>query len=57
MGRTDDLGTLEPGKLADFIILDADPLADIRNTRAIWRVVKGGQIFRPDAVIEAATGE
>jgi len=30
-----ELGTLEPGKWADFVVLDADPLADIRNTRAI----------------------
>ena len=31
----DDLGTLEPGNRADFLVLDADPLADIRNTRRI----------------------
>ena len=30
-----DLGTLEPGNRADFLVLDADPLADIRNTRRI----------------------
>jgi len=47
MGREDDLGTLEPGKRADFVVLDADPLADIRNTRRIHRVVKGGMVFNP----------
>ncbi len=57
MGRVDELGTLQPGKLADFVVLAADPLADIRNTRAIALVIKGGQIFRPDAAIEAATHE
>ena len=31
----DELGTLEPGNRADFLVLDADPLADIRNTRRI----------------------
>ena len=31
----DALGTLEPGNRADFLVLDADPLADIRNTRRI----------------------
>jgi len=39
-----DLGTLEPGKLADLLILREDPLADIRNTRTIDMVIKNGQI-------------
>lgn len=47
MGRSADLGTVEEGKLADLVILDADPLADIRNTRAIHRVLKGGKLFDP----------
>jgi len=33
-----ELGTLQPGKRADFVVLNADPLADIRNTRAIESV-------------------
>jgi Tol biopolymer transport system component/imidazolonepropionase-like amidohydrolase len=43
-----DLGTLAPGKMADVVILNSDPLADIHNTEAIWRVVKGGWLFDPD---------
>jgi imidazolonepropionase-like amidohydrolase len=39
----DDRGTIEVGKAADFILLDADPLADISNTRAIAAVVRGGR--------------
>ena len=35
-----DFGTLEVGKIADLILLDADPLADIRNTLAIDRVMQ-----------------
>jgi imidazolonepropionase-like amidohydrolase len=37
-----DLGTLEPSKWADFVVLDANPLADIRNTRAIRAVYIAG---------------
>ena len=43
-----DLGTLAPGKIADIVLLSADPLADIHNTEAIWRVIKGGWLFDPD---------
>jgi Tol biopolymer transport system component len=44
LGASDVIGTIEEGKLADFLILDADPLEDIRNTRRIWMVIKGGQV-------------
>ncbi len=43
-----DLGTLEVGKLADIVLLDANPLEDIKNTQAIWRVLKGGWVFDPE---------
>ena len=39
-----EIGTVEPGKLADMVILRADPLADIRNTKAIDEVIRGGEI-------------
>jgi imidazolonepropionase-like amidohydrolase/Tol biopolymer transport system component len=48
VGADDHLGKLTPGKLADIVLLDADPLDKIRNTQAIWRVVKGGWIFNPE---------
>lgn len=54
LGR-DDLGTLEPGRLADFVILEADPLADIRHTRRIRRVVTGGRMLDPDELVEGST--
>lgn len=40
----DALGTIEAGKLADLVVLDADPLADIHNIRKLRMVVKDGQI-------------
>ena len=39
-----DLGTVAPGKSADFVVLDANPLDDIRNTRRIDRVYLRGQL-------------
>ena len=43
MGRQNEVGTLERGKFADLVILDADPIVDIKNTRKISRVMKGGE--------------
>ena len=39
----DELGTVEKRKLADLVVLDGDPLDDIRNTRRIVAVYKGGE--------------
>jgi imidazolonepropionase-like amidohydrolase len=46
MGREKDLGTVEKGKLADLLILSADPTADIANLRKVRWVVRGG-VMRP----------
>jgi len=46
MNRDKDLGTIETGKLADLVLLDADPLADIGNTRKINAVIANGKLFR-----------
>jgi len=43
-GHGSELGTLEPGKLADLIIVDGDPLADIKVMGKVTTVVKGGQV-------------
>lgn len=42
IGRVQDQGTIQRGKLADLLVLDADPLADIRNIIKIHLVIKGG---------------
>ena len=43
-GHDDELGTLEPGKLADVIVVAGDPLTNIEAMRQVVVVVKGGQI-------------
>jgi imidazolonepropionase-like amidohydrolase len=45
VGLGDELGTIEVGKLADLVLLDADPLADIANTTRIAAVVANGRLF------------
>ena len=49
-GATDTLGTVAARKVADLVLLDADPLADIRNTRSIRAVVLRGRLFARDAL-------
>jgi len=44
LGKADSLGSVEPGKLADLLLLNADPIADIENVKKIAFVMKGGQI-------------
>lgn len=52
IGLDGDLGTLEPGKLADLVVLRANPLDDIRNTDTIRFVVKNGRIYDGDTLDE-----
>jgi imidazolonepropionase-like amidohydrolase len=46
MGQLDRRGTIEPGKIADLVLLNKDPLADIHNTRTIQAVVLNGKLFQ-----------
>jgi hypothetical protein len=58
LGAEADLGTIEEGKLADLILLErgADPLADIRDTRRIWKVIRGGEVVDRQALVHQVTG-
>jgi imidazolonepropionase-like amidohydrolase len=47
MGRGDQTGTLEPGKLADLVVLAADPTADIANVQQVRYVMRGGALSIP----------
>jgi len=52
IGRAAELGSIEPGKLADLLILDRDPLADITNTTALSFVMKNGRLYEADTLNE-----
>jgi hypothetical protein len=47
LGVEKESGTLEVGKRGDVLLLNADPLVDIHNTRAVWRTVAAGAVYDP----------
>jgi imidazolonepropionase-like amidohydrolase len=49
LGMEDQVGAIAPGRLADLVVLDADPLEDIGNSSRIRLVVKGGAVVVEDA--------
>jgi imidazolonepropionase-like amidohydrolase/Tol biopolymer transport system component len=56
LGYAKDVGSLEPGKLADLVVLDADPTVDIRNTDKVHEVMLGGRLYDSATLNEVATG-
>ncbi|KQM73199.1 amidohydrolase family protein [Sphingomonas sp. Leaf20] len=56
LGYARDVGSLEPGKLADLVVLTADPTVDIRNSDKIAQVMLGGRLYDAATLNETATG-
>src|SRR5262249_22479815 len=52
LGKEDQLGTIEPGKFADLVIVSADPLASVQNLRQIHLVVQGGKTYEPKTLLD-----
>ena len=51
LGSGGDLGTLEPGKLADLVIVEGNPLRDITATRNVRAVIKNGSLFELETLL------
>jgi len=57
LGLGDKLGTIEPRKFADLSVVQGDPLADIRNTRNVRVVIRGGHVYDAKALLESVKGK
>jgi len=57
LGMDKNLGSLEPGKLADIIVLDRDPLEDIRNSEYVDQVMINGRLFDAETLQEKISGK
>jgi Tol biopolymer transport system component/imidazolonepropionase-like amidohydrolase len=51
LGAGADLGTIEPGKVADLVVITGDPLADIKSTRQVSTVIKNGHVIEMNTLL------
>jgi len=52
IGRDQDFGSIEPGKVADMLVLDRDPRLDIRNSLSLRQVMQGGRLYDAETLDE-----
>jgi imidazolonepropionase-like amidohydrolase len=57
LGMDQDIGSLEPGKLADIVVLNRNPLIDIHHTQEIADVMINGRLFDAKTLAERVTGD
>jgi len=53
MHREREIGTIAPGRLADLVVLDADPTTSVENASRVHRIVKDGRVYDPDVLIRS----
>ena len=51
LNASGDLGTVEAGKLADMVVVEGDPLLDIRNARRVRKVIRGGEVMDIENIV------